>query len=102
MAAKKAQPAAKKAAPAKKATAPAKGDHKKMTHCETKAAHRKAQNKYVAKDPKAQADRVAKSEKKTTTKAGSSGQGGGKGGGNAKGSKQGKQGHTMGRPRKSC
>ena len=101
MATKKAPAPAKKAAPAKPKAGDGKAHHgKPMTHCEAKAAHRKAQNKYVGKDPKAQANRVAKSAAKSSTKAG---KGGGSGGGGKGGNgKQGKHGHTMGRPRKAC
>jgi hypothetical protein len=64
----------------------------KKTHCQQKAAHRAAQNKYVAKNPKAQAARVAKSQQKQSTGKNS--------GSKSKGA--GKNGSKIGRPRKRC
>lgn len=71
---------------------------KKMTSCQQKASHRKAQAKYVAKDPKAQTARVKKSQQKTGSgKGGSTSK---KAGSQSKGA--GKHGSTQGRPRKAC
>jgi hypothetical protein len=39
-----------------------------MAGCKSAAAHRKAQNKYVAKSPSAQRDRVKRSEAKNKSK----------------------------------
>jgi hypothetical protein len=55
--------AAKRSAPAPKAH----GGGKQQTKCQAKATHRAAQAKYVAKAPKAQTARVAKSSQKQGT-----------------------------------
>jgi hypothetical protein len=47
---------------------PTKTKPKPRSKCASAASHRKAQNKYVAKDPKAQAARVKKSEAKHPAK----------------------------------
>lgn len=46
----------------------AAGRPQEYKSCQHAAAHRKAQNKYVAKDPKGQAARVKKSENKHPAK----------------------------------
>ncbi len=78
----------------------------KSVTCKAKAAHRKAQATYVAKNPKAQAARVKKSAAKTSTKGGSNGKPKGGGQGTGKGHNQpkgkGLWGHTKGRPRQGC
>lgn len=71
----------------------------KKSACQQKAAHRAAQNKHVAKNPKAQAARVAKGNGKNAKTGG--GSSGGKSGSKSKGA--GQHGNTIGRPRKgSC
>lgn len=74
---------------------------KPKSKCQGAAAHRTAQNKYVAKDPKAQAARVKKSEAKHPAKVKARKQkqqksqaSGGKGG-----AKSGGKGAPTGRPR---
>jgi hypothetical protein len=65
----------------------------KKSACTTRASHRKAQAKYVAKAPKAQAKRVKKSAGKNS---------GGSSGGGKSSSGKGQHGSTIGRPRKKC
>lgn len=50
------------------ATAAKQGRKRVYKKCQSHEAHRKAQKKYVAKDPKAQAARVKKSEAKHPAK----------------------------------
>ena len=60
---------------------------KTANKCKAKASHRKAQNKYVAKNPKAQAARVKRSNT---------------GSGKRKVRGEGKHGKSAGRPRSGC
>ena len=64
--------------------------------CAARAKHRTAQNKFVAKNPKAQAARVKKSEAKASTKAGT------KAATKQAAKNAGKNHGKIGRPRKPC
>lgn len=73
------------------------GKTKPMTKCERKAAHRKAQTKYVAKDPAGQRSRVKKSEAKHPGKVKAR-----KKSAQSKKSSPSSGKATIGRPRKAC
>jgi hypothetical protein len=70
--------------------------------CASAESHRKAQQKYVDKNPKAQAARVSKSASKSSTKAGTSKQGLTQSKTPGKTSSGKSTGGKTGRPRKGC